>query len=68
MVDVSICATSPLGVVVRLVICGVYLFFFLLVMLPSEIPKLPTDLQVRGSPGVWKLLSYDFLPGMGLCP
>ena len=25
-------------------------------MLPSEIPKLPTDPPVRGSPGVWKLL------------
>ena len=33
----------------------IYLFFFL-VMLPSEIPKLPTDPPVRGSPGVWKLL------------
>ena len=45
----SVWATSPLGVVVRLVICGVYLFFFLLVMLPSEIPKLTTDLPVRVS-------------------
>ena len=42
--DASSCATSPLGVVVRHVICGFYLFvclFSLLVMLPSEIPKLP---------------------------
>ena len=31
-----------LGVAVRHVICGFYLFF-LPVMLPSEIPKLPTD-------------------------
>ena len=38
-------------------------------MLPSEIPKLPTDLPVRGFPGVWKLLLfYDSLPGMGLHP
>ena len=51
--DASVWATSPLGVVVRCVICGFYLFiFFLPVMLPSEIPKLPTDLPVRGFPGV----------------
>ena len=32
-------------------------------MLPSEIPKLPTDPPVRGFPGVWKLLLfYDSLP------
>ena len=32
-------------------------------MLPSEILKLPTDLPVRGFPGVWKLLLfYDSLP------
>ena len=34
--------------------------FFLLVMSPSEIPKLPTDPPVRGFPGVWKLL-FPFL-------
>ena len=33
------------------------------VMLPSEIPKLPTDPPVRGFPIVWKLLLFhDFLP------
>ena len=38
-------------------------------MLPSEIPKLPTDPPVRGFPGVWKLLLFhDSLPGMGLHP
>ena len=38
-------------------------------MLPSEIPKLPTDPLVRGFPGVWKLLLlHDSLPRMGLCP
>ena len=38
-------------------------------MLPSEIPKLPTDLPVRGFPGVWKLLLlHNSLPGMGLIP
>ena len=68
--DASVWATSPLGVVVRCVICGFYLFiFFLPVMLPSEIPKLPTDLPVRGFPGVWKLLLfYNSLPGTGLHP
>ena len=42
--DARTWATSLLGVVVRHVICGFYLFvclFSLLVMLPSEIPKLP---------------------------
>ena len=43
---------------------GVCFFFFLLVMLPSEIPKLPTDPPVRGFPTVWKIfLLHDFLPG-----
>ena len=32
------------------------LFFFLPVMLPSVIPKLPRDLPVRGFPAVWKRL------------
>ena len=35
----------------------IYLFF-LPVMLPSEIPKLPTDPLVRGFLGVWKLLLF----------
>ena len=62
----SVWATSPLGVAVVCVICGFY--FFLPVMLPSEIPKLPTEPPVRGFPGVWKLLFYDSLPGTGLHP
>ena len=45
----------------RHVTCGfklsIYLFF-LLVMLPSEIPKLPTDPLVRVFPSVWKLLRF----------
>ena len=54
-------ATSPLGVAVRRIICG--FFFPLLIMLPSEIPKLPTDPQVKGFPGVWKLFRlHDSLP------
>ena len=37
-------------------------------MLPSEIPKLPTDSPVRGFPGFWKLLLfYNSFPRMGLC-
>ena len=32
-------------------------------MLPSEIPKLPTDPPVRGFPGIWKPLFYSSLPG-----
>ena len=57
VVDASIWATPPLGFVVRHVIYGFYLFFFP-VMLPSEIPKLPTDPLVRGFPGVWKILLF----------
>ena len=46
-----------------------FIYFFLLVMLPSEIPKLPTDPPVIGFPGVWKLLLfYDSLPRIGLHP
>ena len=41
--------------------------FFLPVILTSEIPKLPTDLQVRGFPAVWKLLQ-DSIPRAGLHP
>ena len=51
--DASVWATSPLGVAVRHIICGG--FSPLPVLLPSEIPKLPTDPLVRGLPGVWKL-------------
>ena len=36
-------------------------------MLPSEIPKLPTDLLVKGFPAVWKLLLlHNYLPRTGL--
>ena len=48
---------------------GFYLFiFFLPVMLPSEIPKFPTDPPVRGFSGVWRLLFHDSLHGTGLHP
>ena len=36
--------------------------FFLPVMLPSEVPRLATDLAVRVFPGIWKLLSFLRLP------
>ena len=40
-------------------------------MLPSEIPKLPTDPPVRGFLGVWKLLLrlpfWDGSPSLILC-
>ena len=42
---------------------------FLPFTLPSEIPKLPPDLLVRGFPGVWKLLLFeDSLLGTDLHP
>ena len=67
LVDMSIWATSPLGVAVRHIFCSFFFFSPILVMLPSEIPKLPTYLLVIGFPGVWKLLLlHDSLPGTGL--
>ena len=44
---------------------GFIYLFFLPVMLPSEIPKLPTDLPVRGFPGVGKLLLFYDSPLVG---
>ena len=40
-----------------------FCFFFLPLMLPSEISKLPTHPPVRGFPTVWKVLLHDPLPG-----
>ena len=37
-------------------------------MLPSEIPKLPTDLPVGGFPTVWKLLLMTPSQGQGSVP
>ena len=45
----------------------IYLFFLLL-MLPSEIPKLPTDPPVRVFPGVWKLVLFLRLPSQDGSP
>ena len=64
--DASVWATS-LAVAVRCLFYGV--FFSLPVMLPSEIPKLPRDLPMRGFPTVWKLLLlHNSLPRTDLCP
>ena len=41
---------------------------FLPVMLPSEIPRLTTDLPVRVFPGVWKRLSFLKLPSLDGSP
>ena len=70
----SLWATSPLAIAVRHIFYGFsffsfffFFFFFLPVMLPSEIPKLPTDSPIRGFPTIWKLLLlHDSLTRMGL--
>ena len=41
----------------------IYLFF-LPVMLPSVVPRLITDSEVRVFPGVWKILSFLRLPSL----
>ena len=45
----------------------IYLFF-VPVMLPSEIPRLTTDLLVRVFPGIWKFLSFLRLPSWDRSP
>ena len=37
-------------------------------MLPSVVPRLPTNLAVRVFPGVWKLLSFLRLPSLDGAP
>ena len=70
MADFSIWATSLLAVAIRHIICVFFVSVFLPVMLPSEVPKLPTDPPVTGFPTVCKLLLlHSFLPRTGcLCP
>ena len=65
--DASVWATSLLA---ELGAYSVGVFFFVLpVMLPFEIPKLPTDSPVRGFPTVWKcLLLHYSLSRTGLPP
>ena len=53
--DASVWAASPLGVAIRHLICGFYLFIFPPGYVASEIPRLATDLPVRVFPGIWKL-------------
>ena len=43
---------------VRCVFCGFFFLLLLPVMLSSEIPKVPTEPQVRGFPAVWKFSSF----------
>ena len=58
-----------LHVKLRLSMYSVLIFFFLQVMLPSNISKLPTDTPVRGFPTVWKLLLLHYsLLRVGLHP
>ena len=47
----------------RLGVYSVGFFFLLPVMLPSEIPKLPTDPPVREFLTVWKFLLHATSPG-----
>ena len=48
---------------------SVCFFLVLPVLLPSEVPKLPTDPPVRRFPTVWKLLLlHDSVPRTGLHP
>ena len=61
-------ATSPLGVAARHVICGFFSSPSWLCC-PPRFQNSPTDPQVRGFPGVWKLLLlHNSLPGTGLHP
>ena len=67
LVEECVCATSPslLVVVVRRIFCRVCPRP---VMLPAEIPKLPTDTPMKGFSTMWKLLLHDSLSRTGLCP
>ena len=67
--DVCVTSPSPRVVVVKHVFCILFVcLFFLSVMLPYKISKLPTDTPVRGFPTVWKLVLHDSLPRTGLHP
>ena len=47
---------------------GFNYLFFLPVILPSEIPRLATDLVQRVFPGIWKLLCFLRLPSQDRSP
>ena len=47
---------------------GFNYLFFLLIMLPSVVPRLATHSAVRVFPGVWKLLSFLRLPSRDGAP
>ena len=67
LADTITWAASPQVFAVRHIFCG--FSFSSPVMLPSEIPKLPTDTPMRGFPIVCKLLLlHDFFPRTGLHP
>ena len=69
VVDAGVCTASPLGVTLAHNMCVLIIYlFFLLVMLPSEVPRLTTDSPVRVFPGVWKLLSFLRLPSWDGAP
>ena len=62
LADASVWAASPLVVVVRCIFCVcVCVFFFFLLLHCPQIPKLPTDMPVRGFPVVWKLPSPGWI-------
>ena len=54
--EASVWATSPLAVTVKHIFCD--FFVFLSAMLPSEIPKLPTDSPLEAFRTAWKLLLF----------
>ena len=65
----GVCAASPLGELpLGTQSVGFNYLFFLPVMLPSVLARLPADLAVRVFPGVWKLLFFmtPFLPLLSL--
>ena len=70
MADAGDCAASLLGELRwarNLWVLIIYLFV-LPVMLPSVVPRLPTDSAVRVFPGVWKRLSFLRLPSQHGAP
>ena len=69
VVDKRVWATSPLGVVVRHIFCGLFFFFFpSWLCCPLRFQNSPETCR-WGFPGVWKvLLLHNSLPRTGLHP